>query len=158
MALQLSHRSNHLEAIDLAHELFVQHRLINYSFGFDRAINRAGQCDFRARRITISRHLVENCSLREVEQIILHEIAHALVGKEAGHGPIWRAKAWEIGYKFQPTSWHLMAGSTARYVGFCPAGHQHFRMRKPNAILSCRHCANGFSDEHVIEWESHRAD
>jgi hypothetical protein len=24
--------------------------------------------------------------------------------------------------------------------------------------LSCRHCANCYSDDHVIEWESHRAD
>jgi hypothetical protein len=31
-------------------------------------------------------------------------------------------------------------------------------MRRPNALLSCRHCANGYSDEHVIEWESHGSD
>ncbi|MEY3972050.1 MAG: hypothetical protein RLY84_443 [Actinomycetota bacterium] len=158
MALQVQFQTKHEQAVALAHELFIQHRLINYSFGFDRAINRAGQCDFRARRITVSRHLVENCTLHEVEQIILHEIAHALVGKDAGHGRIWRAKAREIGYKFQPTSWHLMANSSARWVGHCPAGHQHFRMRKPNSLLSCRHCANGWSDEHVIEWESHGTD
>jgi hypothetical protein len=51
-----------------------------------------------------------------------------------------------------------MANSSARYVGFCPAGHQHFRVRKPSATLSCRHCASSYSDDHVIEWASHRAD
>ena len=73
------------QTIDLANQLFVKHSLINYSFGFDRAVRRAGQCDFRARRITISKHLVNNCTLEEIEQVILHEIAHALVGKGAGH-------------------------------------------------------------------------
>lgn len=32
-----------------------------------------------------------------VENVILHEIAHALAGQEAGHGPRWRAVALWIG-------------------------------------------------------------
>ena len=80
------------QTIDLANRLFIEHSLINYSFGFDRAVRRAGQCDFRARRITISKHLVNNCTLEEIEQVILHEIAHALVGKEAGHSKLWKSR------------------------------------------------------------------
>ena len=43
----------------LAQELFQRHGLVNYSFGFDRAIRRAGLCNYSQKRITISRHLVE---------------------------------------------------------------------------------------------------
>lgn len=37
MTLQLQYKSAHEQAIDLARELFIQHRIIHYSFGFDRA-------------------------------------------------------------------------------------------------------------------------
>ena len=53
MALQLEYQSAHQQAVELAQELFIKHRIINYSFGFDRAVNRAGQCDFRLSLIHI---------------------------------------------------------------------------------------------------------
>ena len=72
----------------LAQELFQRHGLVNYSFGFDRAIRRAGLCNYSQKRITISRHLVEAGDMAVVEQVLLHEIAHALCGQAAGHGKI----------------------------------------------------------------------
>lgn len=140
------------QTLDLAHRLFVEHALINYSFGFDRAVRRAGQCDFRARRITVSKHLVANCSLQEIEQVILHEIAHALVGKEAGHSSVWRAKAKEIGYRFERVDWQRMAQGTSGYLGLCPNGHEHFRIRRPSGPRSCRRCAGSFDSRYLIAW------
>ena len=142
-----------LQALDIAHDLFVRHGLVNYSFGFDRALRRAGQCDFRARRITISKHLVQNCSLDQIEQVILHEIAHALVGKDAAHSRAWKAKAKQIGYRFEPVDWQGMASGAKSYRGVCPRGHEHFRIRKPAGPRSCRKCAGSFSREHLITWE-----
>lgn len=146
------------KVIDLAHQLFQQHGLVNYSFGFDRAVRRAGLCDFRNRRITLSRHLVANSSLDEIEQVLLHEIAHALVGQAAGHGADWKAAAKRIGYRFERVDWNRMSQSANRYIGRCPAGHEHIRMRKPNGARSCRRCASSFSYEHLISWQLHRAD
>ena len=77
----------------LAQQLFQQHGLVNYSFGFDRAIRRAGLCNYSQKRITISRHLVEAGDMHVVEQVLLHEIAHALVGKKHNHDAVWKAKA-----------------------------------------------------------------
>ena len=145
------------QVIDLAHQLFQQHGLINYSFGFDRAVRRAGQCDFSRRRITLSKHLVTNLSLEEIEQVLLHEIAHALVGQQAGHGKIWRAEAKRIGYRFERVDWNRMSQGTNRYVGKCPAGHEHIRMRKPSGPTSCRRCANRFSYDHQIAWRLERS-
>jgi len=145
------------QVIDLAHRLFQEHGLVNYSFGFDRAVRRAGQCDFQARRITLSSHLVKNLDLDSIEQVLLHEIAHALVGQVAGHGPQWKEAARAIGYRFEKVDWATMSQGANRYIGTCPAGHEHIRMRRPSGPRSCRKCADRFSYDHLISWRLERA-
>jgi hypothetical protein len=54
-----------------------------------------GGCKFDLKRITV--HFGVG---RQFRQTILHEIAHALVGKAADHGPDWQNKAGEIGCTF----------------------------------------------------------
>ena len=142
------------EVTELAQELFQKHGLVNYSFGLDRAIRRAGLCNYSQRRITISKHLVATGDLALVEQVLLHEIAHALTGQGAGHGKIWRAKASEIGYLHQRIDGNELARSTANWRGVCPGGHEHFRSRKPSRPLSCKHCAPSFSRRYLITWQS----
>lgn len=70
----------------------------SWAFAFDNAKTRAGQCDFARRRITVSRHLAVRFTPEDVEQVLLHEIAHALSGPRAGHGPTWRRTAAALGY------------------------------------------------------------
>jgi len=140
------------EVSRLATELFQKHGLINYSFGFDRAVRRAGLCNYRDRRITISRHLVATGDFDQVHQVLLHEIAHALCGQEAGHGKLWRQKATELGYRHERIDGNQIAKQTAKYRGLCPSGHEHFRSRKPTRPLSCKHCAPTFSRRYLISW------
>ena len=79
-------------------ELWIEHHnLVGWSFEFDKAQQRFGCCNFNKKRITLSRTLTALNSEAEVEDTILHEIAHALVGPRNGHNEIWRAKAIEIG-------------------------------------------------------------
>ncbi len=136
----------------LAQELFQRHGLVNYSFGFDRAIRRAGLCNYSQKRITISRHLVEAGDMQVVEQVLLHEIAHALCGQAAGHGKVWKAKATELGYLHQRIDGTPLAKQVAKYRGVCPSGHEHFRSRKPTRMLSCKWCAPSFSRRYLITW------
>jgi predicted SprT family Zn-dependent metalloprotease len=138
--------------IELAGKLFQQHGIVNYSFGFDRAIRRAGVCNYRDKRITLSKHLVLTGDLHQMEQVLLHEIAHALCGEGAGHGAIWKNKATELGYLHQRIDGNQIARESARYLGVCPGGHEHFRSRKPTSLLSCKHCAPKFSRRHLIDW------
>ena len=145
--------ANQSEVVDLAVSHFAKHGLVNYSFGFDRAVRRAGQCDFRARRITLSKHLVATASLEDVEQVLLHEIAHALVGKDAGHSKVWRERARAIGYRFERVDWEQLASGAKHYLGSCPNGHNHLRVRKPKGARSCRKCADRFDDRYLIRWE-----
>lgn len=89
------------EARDLALELMATHGLIGagWSFRFNRAKSYAGLTDLDLKEISLSGSMVDAVSPSSVRETILHEIAHALTGEDerAEHGPLWRAKALEIG-------------------------------------------------------------
>jgi len=144
----------HAETEAMAAELFQAHGLINYSFGFDRAIRRAGQCDYTQKRITLSKHFVATADLDQVHQVLLHEVAHALVGRSVGHGKQWKQQASLLGYRHEKLDGAVIAESSAKYLGECAAGHKHYRMRKPTTALSCKLCAPKFSRSHLIGWRA----
>lgn len=56
-----------------------------------------GRCSYRDRTITLSKNYVDLNIDRLVEDTILHEIAHALVGSGYGHGQVWKSKCVELG-------------------------------------------------------------
>ena len=124
-----------------------------WSFGFDSAKRRAGLCNYTERRITVSRYLAEKFDDDEIHQILLHEVAHAMAGAGAGHGARWKRVAEEIGYVGGRTHDGEIAHERAPWVGRCPAGHEHFRFRRPTRTSSCAKCSRGFSAAHIIEWE-----
>ena len=62
-----------------------------------RGQKRLGDCHFRYHVIRISRtHALEG-SEEQIRDTVLHEIAHAIAGHGAGHGPLWKATARRIG-------------------------------------------------------------
>lgn len=128
-----------------------------WSFGFDHAKRRAGLCNYTERRITVSRYLAAKFEDDEIHQVLLHEVAHALAGPSAGHGPRWKRIAAEIGYAGGRTHDGDIAHERAPWVGSCPAGHAHYRFRRPTRPASCARCARGFSEAHLIAWRR-RAD
>jgi predicted SprT family Zn-dependent metalloprotease len=138
----------------MALELFQAHGVINYSFGFDRAIRRAGQCDYSKKRITLSKHFVATADLDQIHQVLLHEVAHALVGRSVGHGRHWKQQASLLGYRHEKLDGAVIAESSAKYLGECSAGHKHYRMRRPSSVLSCKLCAPSFSRSHLISWRA----
>ncbi len=82
----------------LARRLMSQHGLHDWTFDFDNAKCRQAACQHDVRKITLSRHAASQLPDEEIEQTLLHEIAHALVGPEHGHDAVWLAKARSIGY------------------------------------------------------------
>lgn len=104
----------------LARTLMDDHGLTSWHFRFDNAVRRFGVCRYRDSTISMSRELTRLNVEAEVRDVILHEIAHALVGPGAGHGPKWRRKAREIGA--QPTRCYeadAVQRPPAKYVGTC---------------------------------------
>ncbi len=124
-----------------------------WTFGFDHAKRRAGLCNYTDRRITVSRHLAARFDDDEIHQILLHEVAHAMAGSTAGHGAKWKRTAREIGYVGERTHDGEIAKELAPWIGYCPAGHEHVRFRRPTRPTSCGKCARGFSRAHVIAWQ-----
>ncbi|MDH6423597.1 SprT-like domain-containing protein [Aurantimicrobium minutum] len=124
-----------------------------WSFGFDHARTRAGLCNFTDKRISVSRHLAAKYEDDEVHQILLHEVAHAIAGPRAGHGPTWKRIAYELGYDGKRTHDGSAANELAPWLGECPRGHQHYRFRQPTKVLSCGECGRGFNRANLITWQ-----
>ena len=66
-----------------AEALISSHLDSSWTFGFDNAKRRAGQCDYTRRRITVSRYLSARYDDDTNHQTLLHEVAHALAGATA---------------------------------------------------------------------------
>ena len=81
----------------MARSLMDEHGLGAWTFAFLEAERRLGDCHFRDRVIRIGRAHALDASDAEIRDTILHEIAHALAGPEARHGPEWKATARRIG-------------------------------------------------------------
>ncbi len=138
-----------------AQRLFVSHQLEGqWSFRFDRATTRLGQCDHRSRSISVSRYLTDKATPAEVTQVLLHEIAHALAGPRAAHGPRWRSIARQIGYVGGRTHTLEPAHDRAKWVGECPRGHEIVRFRRPGKPVSCAKCDRRFNTDYLISWRA----
>ena len=130
-----------LEQIEtLARTKMDEHGLSDWSFGWDQSTVRAGCCHNRQRRISMSKPLFSVVANQHDEanilDVILHEIAHALVPPESNHGPVWKAKAIEIGAK--PEKERDMASVPPRYVSICPCGLTHESQKLVRGI--CAQC------------------
>lgn len=128
-----------------------------WSFEFDSAKRRAGLCNYTDQVISISRYMVDIHNMEETLQVVLHEVAHAIAGKKAGHTKKWLKVAKSIGYKNEAFTGNQIAVETAAWLGTCPKGHRHYRYRKPARNLSCAICSTGFDARNLIRWR-HRDD
>jgi len=68
-----------------------------WSFGWNNRVRAFGVCKHRAQVIELSWKMVAGETMDAIEQTILHEIAHAMVGCDQGHGPTWKHCAVRIG-------------------------------------------------------------
>ena len=126
----------------------------SWSFAFDHAKTRAGLCNYSIKRISVSKYLAAKFDDDEIHQVLLHEVAHALAGARAGHGAAWRSVATSIGYEGKRLHGGAVAEELARWVGTCPAGHVHYRYRRPSRPLTCGKCSRRFDSRNAISWIS----
>lgn len=159
------------------HSLFTQ----GWRFKFDKSTRRFGYCrDDKV--ISLSAALVQLNPAAEVEQIILHEIAHAVVGNQHHHNDVWRRKAIELGHsgnrcyssavvkpERKEPRWvqQMRAKRTPGYVApkqraavwsrVCPACGKRTpaKVRRANSrIMSCGRCSPGrFNPAFILKWE-----
>jgi hypothetical protein len=137
---------------DRADALIDRHLGTGWTFAFDRAVTRAGLCDHTRRRISVSAPLAARYSEAEVEQVLLHEVAHALAGAGAGHGPTWRTIARGLGYTGDRLHDGRAAEELAPWVGECPGGHPLYRHRRPTRPVACGRCTPRFDPAYLVTW------
>lgn len=129
-----------------ARALMTAHGVGSLEFAFDRGKRRLGCTHFvtigntsLAKKITLSKHYAVLLPEAEIHDVMLHEIAHALAGHAAGHGPVWKAAARKVGAKAQrcaTPSARPEASVTAECPEcFRPLAAQH---RLPQRVYVCR--------------------
>lgn len=74
----------------------------NFSFEWSNSKQAIGACVFKARtgepyKIELSKRWVQVLEEQEIIDTILHEIAHAIAGRHANHGPAWKAACRRLG-------------------------------------------------------------
>jgi hypothetical protein len=139
----------------LASELMTQHGLAGWHFQFDNAKRRAGVCKHHQKVIGLSAPLTRLHPEGEVRDTLLHEIAHALVGPRAGHGPQWVAVAQRIGCSGDRCVSDDAPTVPGAWVGSCPRGHTVDRHKRPEAVLLCGLCGDRPALERVFDWRRH---
>lgn len=97
---------DYTETETLALALMEKHGLITkgWTFGFDRAKKRVGLTTYGRKHISLSSLMIKHADKEYITQVILHEIAHAMLphrdiyGSVIGHGRRWKMQAAAIGY------------------------------------------------------------
>lgn len=113
-------------------------------------------CDYAKRELVFSRALLWTDWIF-VNQIILHEAAHALAGSSAGHGPSWMATARAMGYRLAavvPYTDRVLG--VHRWVATCETGmHSAIRYQQAaaNGVLACRPCLESGAGDVGVLWE-----
>jgi predicted SprT family Zn-dependent metalloprotease len=122
----------------LARQLLDRHGLsaAGWTFAFNRRKTACGLCRYREQRIELSRHHVELNDEPAVLDTLLHEVAHALAGPRAKHGPRWKRIARELGATPRASAPRgSVATPPGRYRATCPACDRTFhRHRKPRPV------------------------
>ena len=141
------------EAVSLARSLMIQHGVGHLPLLQSRARTVAGATTFAVRKvggvvveanaksIELSRPIVELNPREVVHDVVLHEIAHAKAGFEAGHGLAWRAAAIAVGARPERCCGEGVVAPTGKYTATCAcAGRIHSVHRLPRVARVCCDC------------------
>ena len=142
------------QARKLANDLMRLHKVpAAWSFHFDHSKVRFGKCNYTKKEVSLSQHLVQLNSEAEVRDTILHEIAHALAPRGAGHGPVWRSVARSIGCNAQRCYGEEVVRPAPKYKGVCP-GCERVIHRHRRTVIACGKCTPVFDKRFAFIWIS----
>lgn len=71
--------------------------LQDWRLNLDRSVGRLGYCRYSRKTISLSLPLMQANDASVIENTIRHEVAHALAGPGAGHGPEWKRQCMVTG-------------------------------------------------------------
>jgi len=108
----------------------------NYSLKINNNLTTAGVCKYDERTIEISKLFLDNSTEHEIENIVLHELAHAITGPyvKKSHGEEWKIAAKAIGCDAKRTC--KLFAKTSLYVVACRKGCYIRRHRLTQKLMS----------------------
>eukprot|EP00930_Biecheleria_cincta_P044677 TRINITY_DN30757_c0_g1_i1.p1 TRINITY_DN30757_c0_g1~~TRINITY_DN30757_c0_g1_i1.p1 ORF type:complete len:382 (+),score=65.86 TRINITY_DN30757_c0_g1_i1:149-1294(+) len=135
-------------------KLKVKHGLDSWQLGFDKCKRSFGKCSHKKQVVSLSDHFLteQTTTKKMVLNTLLHEIAHALVGKTHGHDSVWRAKAISIGCDGRRCHSHAIVSSVEKPFelrckkGCWSVGRYHQGVLSDTA--RCRQCKGGLEYLH----------
>jgi predicted SprT family Zn-dependent metalloprotease len=142
----------------LARSLMTEHGLTDWRLEYGSAHKLFGVCCFGPKIIRLSERLVGLNPESICRDIILHEIAHALAGYDAKHGPDWKRIAKRIGCSSDRCYGEEVVKpvAPAPYEAVCPGcGKRYQRYRRPKVGVnhSCSVCSGGrFNSKFLLVW------
>jgi predicted SprT family Zn-dependent metalloprotease len=140
-------------ARELAESLMAQWGLIEkgWTFRFDDAYRRLGACRYSLMTIQLSRRIIPLNEDAEIDDTIRHEIAHALAGKKAGHGPVWQHYARAVGARPQRLAPEWVKLPPLPVLLRCPNGHEVTKALVPKKKKSCGRCSPKFDERYLLK-------
>jgi len=127
-----------IKFLNLARSEMDKNGLIDWKLDLDNAKVRAGACFFREKKISFSRNFIKNANDLEIYDTILHEIAHALVGPEHGHGIVWKNMAKRLGCSAKRC--HSLEFSDYKWIRYCKNSCWEQKTHRRKSNLICRKC------------------
>lgn len=117
---------------------------------YDR--RRLGVCDYSNKVVGVSLLLADEVSEEVLTEVIIHEVAHVIAGRKAGHGPVWREVMESLGG--DPRAKITIEGiiESDPWRGVCKKGHEVSMAASPRRIRSCALCSKSFSLENLMKW------
>src|SRR3954451_24473133 len=114
--------------------------LHGWTFGLVKTKRRLGVCKYRTKRIEIAEYYARNSPPGTVLDTLLHEIAHAIAGPAAGHGPAWKAVALRLGATPRACdNSHETVVTPGDWQATCPACQKTVhRYRRPKSLNGYR--------------------
>lgn len=137
------------DAEKLARSLMDYHGLEHVPLQWHRKTREFGTCQHKRANmwspwectaIMLSSGLVRHNSPEQVRDTVLHEIAHAKAGPQAGHGVMWKMQARMIGCDPSPCCGKGVTMIPGKYTASCPCGTPHEFYRLPTRGKICRNC------------------
>lgn len=116
---------------------------LGWSFAWNDRVRALGLCNYQTRTIYLSTHYVKVGCHDDVLDTIRHEIAHALAGCYAGHGPAWKAMCLRVGAKPERCKAieGMPLGAWQATCGGCQKVYGKTRYtRRPGRISYCPKC------------------
>ena len=145
----------------LAAELIAEYNLAGWKLVIDeRPRRRIGQCRYGRKELAVTGWYVDLNPWDSVEDTLRHEVAHALAGSKANHGPEWVEQCHRVGARAErqlDTSKGGIISPAKRLQAKCAfCGTPYKRDRWPTGNRYCR-CTSYLQYRPALVWTRNSA-